>query len=185
MPIEDWISDPIAAERHERVVEVEPERAIELALSVPVGSDPIVSPLLRLRGLMSSELRDIAPSTPLQEVIADEFVILDRGPREVVAGIGAPVWTPLNRDRGERLRDADDWEQWDAPRSFKAVMTFSAEPMAEGPEPRCRLVTETQVVPTDDWARRAFKRYWRVVGPFSALIRRRWLRAIAKAAERE
>jgi hypothetical protein len=31
-------------------------------------------------------------------------------------------------------------------------------------------------------ARRAFGRYWRLVAPFSALIRRRWLRAAAANA---
>jgi hypothetical protein len=42
-----------------------------------------------------------------------------------------------------------------------------------------RLTTETRVEALDDAARRAFLRYWRVVGPFSALIRRRWLKQIA------
>jgi hypothetical protein len=42
-----------------------------------------------------------------------------------------------------------------------------------------RLSTETRVHAVDDGARRVFLRYWRVVGPFSALIRRRWLRQIA------
>ena len=31
----------------------------------------------------------------------------------------------------------------------------------------------------DEAARRAFRRYWLLVGPFSALIRRRWLKRIA------
>jgi hypothetical protein len=31
----------------------------------------------------------------------------------------------------------------------------------------------------DEAARRAFRRYWLVIGPFSALIRRRWLKRIA------
>jgi hypothetical protein len=41
------------------------------------------------------------------------------------------------------------------------------------------LTTETRIAAVDDAARRAFTWYWRIVGPFSALIRRRWLRAIA------
>jgi hypothetical protein len=44
-----------------------------------------------------------------------------------------------------------------------------------------RLTTETRVEAVDDAARRAFLRYWRVVGPFSAAIRRRWLKQIARA----
>jgi hypothetical protein len=40
-----------------------------------------------------------------------------------------------------------------------------------------RLVTETRVAD----AGVAFRLYWIVVGPFSALIRRRWLRAVERA----
>lgn len=44
------------------------------------------------------------------------------------------------------------------------------------------LSTETRVHATNARARRTFRVYWLVVGPFSALIRRRWLRAAARAA---
>ncbi len=46
------------------------------------------------------------------------------------------------------------------------------------------LVTaETRVYATDASARRRFARYWRVIYPGSALIRRRWLRAMKRRAE--
>ena len=41
------------------------------------------------------------------------------------------------------------------------------------------LSTETRVQAVDEQARRVFLRYWRVIGPFSGLIRRRWLKLIA------
>jgi hypothetical protein len=44
------------------------------------------------------------------------------------------------------------------------------------------LKTETSVEPTDDDARRRFLRYWRVIKPFSGLVRRSWLRAAARVA---
>lgn len=44
------------------------------------------------------------------------------------------------------------------------------------------LSTETRVHAPTARARRTFRLYWLVVGPFSALIRRRWLRAAARAA---
>jgi hypothetical protein len=46
------------------------------------------------------------------------------------------------------------------------------------------LTTETRVYATDPAARRRFARYWRVIYPGSSLIRRMWLRAIRKRAER-
>ena len=46
-----------------------------------------------------------------------------------------------------------------------------------------RTPTETRVQAVDDRARRAFRRYWLVVGSFSGLIRRRWLLAVETATE--
>jgi hypothetical protein len=48
-----------------------------------------------------------------------------------------------------------------------------------GADGHSRLSTETRVLALDGKSRLAFRIYWLVVGPFSALIRRRWLRAIA------
>jgi len=61
-----------------------------------------------------------------------------------------------------------------------ATMNFRIEdvgPMA------CTLTTETRVYATDASTRRRFARYWRVIYPGSAFIRRMWLRAIARRAE--
>ena len=44
------------------------------------------------------------------------------------------------------------------------------------------LTTETRVRLTDADAHRSFRRYWLVIRPFSGLIRRAWLRAIARRA---
>src|SRR6266850_417448 len=46
-----------------------------------------------------------------------------------------------------------------------------------------RLATETRVHAASSAARRRFHLYWLVVGPFSALIRRRWLASARRAAE--
>jgi hypothetical protein len=61
---------------------------------------------------------------------------------------------------------------------IKIAIDFRAEPIAGG----SRLTTETRVRTMDERARRTFRLYWLLVGPFSALIRRRWLRAIQAAA---
>lgn len=46
------------------------------------------------------------------------------------------------------------------------------------------LATETRVLALNSTARWRFRLYWLVVGPFSALIRWRWLAAARRAAER-
>ena len=58
-------------------------------------------------------------------------------------------------------------------------MTFHTRAVSGGTV----LTTETRIKATDDPARRTFGRYWRVVIPGSAAIRRAWLRAIRRRAE--
>ncbi|HEX2497394.1 MAG TPA: hypothetical protein VHO00_01235 [Actinomycetes bacterium] len=61
-----------------------------------------------------------------------------------------------------------------APGSAKMIVNFRTS--------AGELTTETRVLLTDDRSRRAFGRYWLVIRPFSGLIRRRWLAAIARRA---
>ena len=58
-------------------------------------------------------------------------------------------------------------------------MNFLVTP--DGPDGSL-VSTETRVFATSDDARRQFARYWRVIYPGSAIIRRMWLRAIARRA---
>ena len=62
------------------------------------------------------------------------------------------------------------------PGEVRVALDVRAKPLTDG---RSRLSTETRIAAVDRRARRAFRAYWLVVGPFSALIRRQWLRATA------
>src|SRR5919201_1720118 len=61
-----------------------------------------------------------------------------------------------------------------------ATMNFRVEPSGRSAS---LVSTETRVYANNDSARRRFAAYWRVIYPGSALIRRMWLRAIARRAE--
>src|SRR6266568_8960026 len=65
----------------------------------------------------------------------------------------------------------------------RVTIAFGIWAVPLGPAGGTRLATETRVHATDSAARRRFRLYWFVVGPFSALIRRRWLAAARRAAE--
>ena len=104
--------------------------------------------------------------------------ILSRTPTELVAGAVGAVWRP--RGGLVHLDGPDAWRNADVPGTIKAAVDFRAEPTATG----SRLSTETRVLASDARARRAFRLYWLVVGPFSALIRRRWLAAAMASAKR-
>jgi hypothetical protein len=130
-------------------------RSLDDVLATPVAADPFVRLLFRLRGL------------PTNGTIADlfgrmRFEELARTEHEVVFGAAGTPWRP-----GGGIRPFAGA----GPGTVRVAVNF----LIDGP----RLSTETRIAAVDDAARRAFLRYWRIVGPFSALIRRRWLRAIA------
>jgi hypothetical protein len=62
----------------------------------------------------------------------------------------------------------------------KATMSFTIEPLRDGWQ---RLNTETRVFATDTESREVFGRYWRVITPGSAFVRKMWLRAVKVRAE--
>ncbi|MGH9675014.1 MAG: hypothetical protein ACRD44_17720, partial [Bryobacteraceae bacterium] len=70
------------------------------------------------------------------------------------------------------------------PEGFKALHApgFALAAMNFRVEDTGLVTTETRVFATDDAARRRFAVYWRLIYPWSALLRRTWLRAIARRA---
>jgi hypothetical protein len=168
--IDDWLPDFDVGERHDAAVPLEPERALELALGTPAACDRIVRALVTARGMIARD------ETIERFFAAHRFVVLDRSPTEWVVGAVGAVWRP--RGGLVPLADAEAWRAAQVPGTIKAAADFRAERIPGG----SRLTTETRVKSTDARARRAFRLYWLAIGPFSALIRRRWLRAIQAAA---
>jgi hypothetical protein len=104
------------------------------------------------------------------------FLLLAELPaREILVG------TIVIAPRDARVeRTAASFKALNDPGFAKAGMNFLLEPESSG----TRLTTATRVVATDIDATRRFARYWRVIYPGSALIRRMWLRAVKRRAER-
>jgi hypothetical protein len=149
-------------ERHERYVGASPETAVAAALGTPVAPDGLVRTLFRVRGLpgggsVLGSMRTIG-LTPLVEE-----------PACVVLGAAGRPWSsrarlvPFDKAGAGHVR---------------IVVEISAVAAAPG---ESMLATETRVAAMDAASRRAFRAYWLAVGPFSSLIRRRWLRAAERA----
>jgi hypothetical protein len=142
-------------EVHSVALRLPPADAIARALATPIASDPVVRLLLRLRGLKGKgTIRDALGRLGLRE--------LARTDGEIVFGAAGTPWRP-----GGGIHPFASA----GPGQVRIVTDFRSDGE--------RLTTETRVEAVDADARRAFLRYWRVVGPFSALIRRRWLKQIA------
>jgi hypothetical protein len=114
---------------------------------------------------------------PILDVAARTgFVLLAEVPSQEIL-IGTIVMAPP----GARVdRSAAAFKALNDPGFAKAGMNFLLQPEGNG----IRLSTSTRVVATDANATRRFARYWRVIYPGSALIRRMWLRAVKRRAER-
>lgn len=135
------------------------------------------------------------PKTPLLEVATrTSFIVLVEQPdQEFVVGtlVAAPRgWRPSGNKTPEGFKALAASQQ---PGFALAAMNFRLEDCAASPHgaaattsSSCTLLTtETRVYATGAPTRRAFARYWRVIYPGSALIRRMWLRAIKKRAEQQ
>ena len=109
---------------------------------------------------------------PLIDVaLSSGFVQLAEEPgRELV--IGTLVGIPAGADR---TRTAS-LVRHPPPGYSAGVMNFRVVPDGSG----TRVSTETRVFSNGPVAKRRFARYWRVIYPGSALIRRMWLRAIER-----
>jgi hypothetical protein len=100
--------------------------------------------------------------------------LADDAPTELV--VGAVVAAP----RGARGPVTARVFQTPLPPGFAlATMNFLVTP--DGPN-ASTVTTETRVFANSPSARRRFAAYWRVIYPGSAIIRRMWLRAIARRA---
>jgi hypothetical protein len=98
-------------------------------------------------------------------------------PRELV--VGTFVLAPDGFRRSDVT--AEGFSQYSSPFLAKAVMNFRVDPDGQGGS---NVSTETRVFATDQPATRAFARYWRIIYPGSAIIRREWLRAVELRATR-
>ena len=162
-PLDRWLPEFDVRERHARELPVAAERAVSLALSLPVAPDPVVRALLRLRGLR------VVDRTIEDFFTSQGFEPLERTATTFVAGVVSTPWRP----RGGLGPFAEP-----RPGTVRIVADFRAEARGDG----CVLSTETRVGAVDEQARRAFRRYWLLIGPFSKLIRRRWLAAVVQRA---
>lgn len=119
---------------------------------------------------------------PILEVAADSnFLLLaEETNRELVLGTIGQFWR-LEGGASVRISNPQEFLAFDRPEYAKATLNFSLEEQVAG---QYRLRTETRIHVPDPQARRRFAAYWRVIYPGSALLRRMWLRAIRRRAER-
>ncbi len=170
------------SEHHAIYVDTAPERAFEAVLRAPLGSSFIVRTLLKLRALAFLLSRKSCAAVEnetatILDTIGHGFFLVDKQPgREIVLGTIGAFWKLKG---GKRSAATSEQLMLPPPGTAAAIWNFRVAQHGPGAD----VHTETRVLCGDAAARRKFLRYWAVVGPFSALIRRQMLATIKDEAE--
>jgi len=162
---------------------VSPAEALEVMKSVPPEEIQLLRALIELRNLPGRVVgrprfgNALKGSTPLFEQILDfGFCSLgDDQTSEVAFGLIDQSWK-VSGGRRARVADAAEFAEFSEPGFVKIGANLLARPAREG----AFLSTQTRVLATDARTRRVFSVYWLFIRPFSGLIRRSWLGAVAR-----
>lgn len=177
--LDEWMPRWDVSDRHELTVAAPADRTYGAVRAVDFAASPAARLLFAIRNLPAiARGRRVPPSVTLDDTVRSGFALLAEEPgREIVVGVAGRFWALS----GARLRiSAGEFAGHAAPGTAKAAMSFRVD--ALGAE-RSRVVTETRVLCADAAARRSFRRYWTVIRPGSAIIRKVALAQIRRAAE--
>ena len=166
-------------EQHTRRIAAAPARVFEAIKNVRANEILFFKTLTWIRRggrRTPTSILNAGDSAPLLEVATRSgFIYLaDDAPRELV--VGTVVIAPPGVDCAATPQM---FETTLAPGFALAAMNFLVTPDAESGS---LVSTETRVFANSAGARKRFARYWRIIYPGSALIRRMWLRAVARRA---
>jgi hypothetical protein len=181
VPLDEFLPDYDVNEVHSTRVAASPDAVMAAVRSLTACEVPLLVALMALRGLparLMGRRRRRPSGTILEGFLRGGFVALAERPHELVVGAIGRFWLASAEVRHV---SATEFAAFREPGYARAVFNMHAEPAPGG---GTLLTTETRIQATDEHARRSFRRYWRVIYPGSAAIRRAWLRAIRRRAER-
>jgi hypothetical protein len=148
----------------------------QLAHSLPIRA------LFRLRTLASRRLGEASPTIRLDDLQSSPEcpgfqILVEEAPCELAVGAIGKVWKldiPF-----VHVGDGTSFAAFEQPDFIKVAWAIRV--LSRGTH-RSHVEIEVRVAATDEQAWRKFRRYFRVIGPFSRFIRRSLLRALARDA---
>ena len=188
--IKELMPEPDIVMRHVRGVNAPPERVWAALSTADFGKSGLISMLFALRGIPAllmapketmAKLRKRTPDSALtlrQLTKAGFGLVAERPGNEIVLGVTGRFWKA-----SAKLKPADreQFRVGPPPGEVLVAWNFLVEP---APDAHARVSTETRIKAADVDTRLTFQRYWLLVHPGSAMIRRSMLAAIAREAGR-
>jgi hypothetical protein len=177
-------------EAHAVVVDAGTDLTWQAVRRSDLSRSVVVQVLLELRSLPNRLQRvlrrqPLGPARPpltLEDMERAGFLLLGESPgREIVLGSVVQPWKAVTGAEPAPRVEPGRFAAFDTPGYVKVAFNIRVEPYGSG---RALITTETRAAATDPASLRRFARYWMLVGPFSALIRRQVLRIVKSDAER-
>lgn len=173
--IDDFMPEYQFYEYHEMSVNAPPGAVYKAVREVAFTDIPIAMWLLRIRGMTTGQF-----AQPVLEELMQPgtgFLELENSnPNEYVGGM---VGKPWSNDQPPDVKTPDEFRAFRLAGNIKVAFNMHVVAMEDGTS---RLSSETRIIGIDESAQKTFSRYWRVIYPGSAIIRRVWLDAIADRA---
>jgi hypothetical protein len=176
-PLDAFLPEYEFSERHALEIDARPQAIDRAVRQVSLSDIPIAMLLLYARRLGRPRVDMRRPL--LEQALQGSVLLEDRAGESIVMGLTGQFWRLRGGRDASRPRTVEEFLAYDRADACKAVIDFR---IAELGPSRCRLSTETRVHVEDSAARRAFRRYWLVIRPFSGLIRILLLRAVRRQA---
>jgi hypothetical protein len=172
-PIDAFLPHYDVHKGHRITIAGRPEAVYRAIRSLDFSRSPVIRGLFRMRGMPSAAIH-------LEGLLQSGFILLADHPGQcLVLGLVGRFWLPT----GQLIPVAPEVFHVAEPAGCaKAAWDFVIEETRPG---RVRLSTETRIRCMDTRSRKRFMLYWRLIGPFSAWIRREMLRGIKARVESE
>ena len=177
-------------EAHAVVVDADTDLTWQAVRGSDLSRSVVIRVLLELRSLPNRLQRVLKgrssdasrPPLTLDDMEGAGFLLLGEWPgHELVLGSVVQPWKGVTDDEPPPRVESGRFAAFDTPGYVKVAFNIRVEPYGSG---RALITTETRTAATDPMSLRRFARYWMLVGPFSALIRRLMLRIAKSDAER-
>ena len=158
-------------EYHQIEIKGNPTRVYESVRALDFSDSFLIRTLFRLRGLPAT-LKSV------DDLLEAGFILVDELPgQEFVLGLIGKFWAPSGKlEKANSLQ----YREFNHKGYAKVAWNFAVSKTSHG---LVQVSTETRIMCMDERSRKRFRLYWRLVGPFSGLVRKEMLRCLKESAE--
>jgi hypothetical protein len=183
--LDDLIPHPHLLEVHRATIAAPPDLVWQRVRHGALAQSRPIRALFALRSLLMRDAAGTAASVCIDDLRSSPQrpgfqVLIDDPPRECAVATIGKVWQlaiPF-----VHVATAPDYDAFNEPGFVKVAWSVRVTPALGGEASTVTL--EVRVQATDDRSWRKFRRYFRVIGPFSRYIRRSLLKTLSRDAAR-